>query len=590
MRTRKTKDTKKLIQAALGQIPCDLAITNVRLLNVFTGEIYPASVDVLDGFVVRVREEGVEAAVPARSTYDGQGNFLIPGFIDTHMHVESTMMIPENLSRAILPWGTTTICTDPHEIGNVMGVDGVRFMLENGKKSRLRQYVLAPSCVPAVPGLETTGAVFLAKEVGEILDMDDVVGVAEIMDYVGVIQCSDRMTSIIEEGVKRGMFLQGHAPFVTGAALAAYRIGGPVSDHESTCAAEVKERLRSGVHVDLRASSIVDNLSFLVDGCKDHPWRDFVSFCTDDVHASDLLTVGHINKVMRKAIEAGIDGREAVKLATLNAAREYGFDDLGAIAPGYIADMQLVPELNGCQPAAVFMEGQLVAENGTYVGPDAWQNDVSVPNTVNVPQLTGPEAFELRVPEGYTGTTIKVNVLTPPCEGAIVRAAVPTELPVKDGKVDISGDPTLNFVCCANRYGTGTKTIAVYRNFHLDRGALASTISHDSHNLTVIYRDEKEAWLAADTLRRCGGGVCAVLNGEEKHIALPAAGLMSLGTCREVASEIDRVQEQIDKLSGGKLTVLASAILALPVLPSVVITDLGLVDGSSQTFLPVFAL
>ncbi len=590
MRTRKTKDTKKLIQAALGQIPCDLAITNVRLLNVFTGEIYPASVDVLDGFVVRVREEGVEAAVPARSTYDGQGNFLIPGFIDTHMHVESTMMIPENLSRAILPWGTTTICTDPHEIGNVMGVDGVRFMLENGKKSRLRQYVLAPSCVPAVPGLETTGAVFLAKEVGEILDMDDVVGVAEIMDYVGVIQCSDRMTSIIEEGVKRGMFLQGHAPFVTGAALAAYRIGGPVSDHESTCAAEVKERLRSGVHVDLRASSIVDNLSFLVDGCKDHPWRDFVSFCTDDVHASDLLTVGHINKVMRKAIEAGIDGREAVKLATLNAAREYGFDDLGAIAPGYIADMQLVPELNGCQPAAVFMEGQLVAENGTYVGPDAWQNDVSVPNTVNVPQITGPEAFELRVPEGYTGTTIKVNVLTPPCEGAIVRAAVPTELPVKDGKVDISGDPTLNFVCCANRYGTGTKTIAVYRNFHLDRGALASTISHDSHNLTVIYRDEKEAWLAADTLRRCGGGVCAVLNGEEKHIALPAAGLMSLGTCREVASEIDRVQEQIDKLSGGKLTVLASAILALPVLPSVVITDLGLVDGSSQTFLPVFAL
>ena len=588
MRTRKAKDTRKLIQAALGQIPCDLTISNIRLLNVFTGEIYPASVDVLDGFVVRVREEGVEAAVPARDHYDGKGNYLIPGFIDAHMHVESTMMIPENLSRAILPWGTTTICTDPHEIGNVMGVEGVKFMLENAKKSRLRQYVLAPSSVPSVPGIETTGAVFLAKEVGEILDMDDVVGVAEIMDYVGVIQCSDRMTAIIEEGVKRGMFLQGHAPFVTGAALAAYRIGGPVSDHESTCAAEVTEKLRNGVHINLRASSIVDNLSFLVDGCKDHPWRDFVSFCTDDVHASDLLTVGHINRVVGKAIEAGIDGKEAIKLATLNAAREYGFDDLGAIAPGYIADMQLVPELNGCRPAAVFVEGELAAENGVYVGADAWKKDVTLPNTVNIPQITGPESFELRVPEGYTGSTITVNVLTPPFEGAIVRTAIPTELPVKDGKVDISADPMLDFVCCANRYGTGTKTIAVYRNFHLDKGAIASTISHDSHNLTVIYRDEREAWLAADTLRRYGGGVCAVLEGEESHIALPAAGLMSLSTCEEVAAQIDEVQEKINRLSGNRLPVLASAILALPVLPSVVITDLGLVDGSNQTFIPVF--
>ena len=402
------------------------------------------------------------------------------------------------------------------------------------------------------------------------------------------IRLADPADEVVWFHPERGMFLQGHAPFVTGAALAAYRIGGPVSDHESTCAAEVTEKLRNGVHINLRASSIVDNLSFLVDGCKDHPWRDFVSFCTDDVHASDLLTVGHINRVVGKAIEAGIDGKEAIKLATLNAAREYGFDDLGAIAPGYIADMQLVPELNGCRPAAVFVEGELAAENGVYVGADAWKKDVTLPNTVNIPQITGPESFELRVPEGYTGSTITVNVLTPPFEGAIVRTAIPTELPVKDGKVDISADPTLDFVCCANRYGTGTKTIAVYRNFHLDKGAIASTISHDSHNLTVIYRDEREAWLAADTLRRYGGGVCAVLEGEESHIALPAAGLMSLSTCEEVAAQIDEVQEKINRLSGNRLPVLASAILALPVLPSVVITDLGLVDGSNQTFIPVF--
>lgn len=184
MRTRKAKDRSRLIQAAMGQIPCDLTIGNVQFFNVITGEIYPASVDILDGFVVLVREEGQEAVLPSKSYYDGQGRYLIPGYIDTHMHIESTMMIPENLARAILPWGTTTICTDPHEIGNVMGLDGVRFMLENAKKSKLRQYVLAPSCVPSLPGMENAGAEFFAREVGELLDMDDVIGIAEIMDYV----------------------------------------------------------------------------------------------------------------------------------------------------------------------------------------------------------------------------------------------------------------------------------------------------------------------------------------------------------------------------------------------------------------------
>ena len=333
MRTRKAKDRSRLIQAAMGQIPCDLTIGNVQFFNVITGEIYPASVDILDGFVVLVREEGQEAVLPSKSYYDGHGRYLIPGYIDTHMHIESTMMIPENLARAILPWGTTTICTDPHEIGNVMGLDGVRFMLANAKKSKLRQYVLAPSCVPSLPGMENAGAEFLAKEVGELLDMDDVIGIAEIMDYVGVIQDSERMHTIIDEGLRRGMFLQGHAPYCFGRELAAYRIGGPVSDHESVNADEVRAKLRAGMHINLRASSLIDNLSFLVDGCKDQPWRDFVSVCTDDVHAKDLLTVGHINNVVRKAVASGLDGREVVKMATFNAAREYGFDD-GAVFEG----------------------------------------------------------------------------------------------------------------------------------------------------------------------------------------------------------------------------------------------------------------
>lgn len=589
MRTRKAKDRARLMQAALGQIPCDLTIGNVQFFNVITGEIYPASVDILDGFVVLVREEGQEAILQSRSYYDGQGRYLIPGYIDTHMHIESTMMIPENLARAILPWGTTTICTDPHEIGNVMGLDGVRFMLENAKKSKLRQYVLAPSCVPSLPGMENAGAEFHAREVGELLDMDDVVGIAEIMDYVGVMHDSERMHTIIDEGLRRGVFLQGHAPYCFGRELAAYRIGGPVSDHESVNAAEVRAKLRAGMHINLRASSLIDNLSFLVDGCKDQPWRDFVSVCTDDVHARDLLTVGHINNVVRKAVASGLDGREVVKMATLNAAREYGFDDLGAIAPGYIADMQLVDALDGSRPKAVFTEGVLVAEDGEYLGGDCMTGDYDLPNTVNMPQITGPESFVLRVPEGYTGDTIRVNVMVPEDGNRILRHVEPTELPVRDGAVDISGDPTLVFVCCANRYGRGGKTIAVYRDFGLGRGALASTVSHDSHNFTVSYHDPEDAFHAAEILRACGGGVCVIDGAEETHIALPAAGLMSQKPCTEVADEIAAVQSALDAISGGRITLLATAVMALPVLPSVVITDMGLVNGTNQTFVPVFA-
>ena len=259
--------------------------------------------------------------------------------------------------------------------------------------------------------MENAGAEFYAKEVGELLDMDDVVGIAEIMDYVGVMHDSERMHTIIDEGLRRGMFLQGHAPYCSGRELAAYLIGGPVSDHESVNADEVRGKLRAGMHVNLRASSLIDNLSFLVDGCKDQPWRDFVSVCTDDVHAKDLLTVGHINNVVRKAVASGLDGREVVKMATLNAAREYGFNDLGAIAPGYIADIQLVDALDGSRPKAVFTEGVLVAEDGKYLGGDCKTADYDLPNTVNMPQIAGPESFVLRVPEGYTGDTIRVNVM-----------------------------------------------------------------------------------------------------------------------------------------------------------------------------------
>ena len=480
MRKLKEKKPEPPDPCRHGKDPLRSDVKNVQYFNVFTGEIYPAEVDVLDGFVVRVRQVGEHSEMPAKSVYDGQGRYLIPGYIDTHMHVESTMMIPENLSRAILPWGTTTICTDPHEIGNVMGAEGVRFMLDNAKKSALRQYVLAPSCVPAVPKLESTGASFGAKEVGEILDMDNVVGIAEIME-----------------------------------------------------------------------------------------WKDMVSICTDDVHAKDLLTVGHINKVVRKAVQAGISGCEAIKLATFNAAREYGFDDLGAVAPGYIADMQIVDTLDGCQPAAVFVEGQLVAENGAYTGLDHKEGDYDFPNTVNIPQIYSADDFRLKAPT--SGDTVKIQVIVPRDGNRVLRDTQVTELPVKDGYVDISGHPDLVYVTVVNRYGTGTQTTAIYKDFGLARGALASTISHDSHNLTVAYRSPEDAYLAAGTLRECAGGVCIADSGEATTLPLPVAGLMSQMVGADVAAQIEAVQKKLDSMTDGTVTLLATAIMALPVQPCAIV-------------------
>ncbi len=312
-----SKDRSRLIAAAMQKIPCDLTVKNIRLVNVLTGEIYPAEVDVLDGMIVRVRTDGEETSIESLEVYDGKGKFLIPGYIDTHIHIESSMMIPENFGRAVVTWGTTTICTDPHEIANVMGIEGIKFMLENAEKTSVRHYVLAPSCVPAVPGLESCGAEFTSEKIREILDMDNVIGIAEIMDFVGVYNDNDRMHKIVDEGLKKDVFLQGHAPHVRGKELAAYIIGGPKSDHESTDANEIREKLRNGMHVNLRSSSIVDALQGQVDGISGQLWHDNVSICSDDIHAKDLLTSGNINSVIRKLVKKGINPIEAIKMGTI---------------------------------------------------------------------------------------------------------------------------------------------------------------------------------------------------------------------------------------------------------------------------------
>ncbi|MBP3371896.1 MAG: adenine deaminase, partial [Clostridia bacterium] len=465
----------------------------------------------------------------------------------------------------------------------------VKFMLESGKKSPMRVYALVPSCIPSVEGAEGSGAKFTVKEVEELLGEDGILGIAEVMDFVGVINDVPRMPDIVQAGIDRGMFIQGHAPGIYNKELSAYFLAGPTSCHESRGAADVRQKLREGVHVNLQSSSLsIGMLPGLLDGTKGMKYTDNVSICTDDIHAGDILTTGHINRVIKHALGLGVDPVEALRWATYNPAREYGITDLGAIAPGFVADMQLLDEIDGRNPSAVFVGGKLIVEDSKLVEAEAPVCNYEFPNTVNMPQITGPENFMMKAPEGC-GDTVKTLVIVP--NAGILYKAEYEELPVKDGYIDISGDENLTFVALCNRHGSGDMTLAVYRDFGLEKGALASTISHDCHNFTVAFKKAEDAYAAAVELARVGGGITAIENGAPiSTLALPVAGLMSTMPCEAVAENVEKTQAAVATLCYGKDGMLMkTAVMALACLPCVMITDKGVYDGLNSKFVPVFA-
>lgn len=575
----KNKNRTTLTQAALGKIQCDLALENVKLVNVITGEIYPAGVDIINGVIARIR---MHSELPnAKRVVDCHQHYLCPAFIDTHMHVESTMMTPENFGKAAVQWGTGIAVTDPHEIANVMGVNGVKFMLESAKNSPLRILTLVPSCVPAVPSVESAGASFTDFEVYELLQEEDVIGIAEVMDYLGVINDDKRMHDIIHVGKSVDGFIQGHAPYVTGDDLCAYLCGGPVSDHEVRVATELQEKLRMGMHVNIKSSSLSDTVQEFINGIKDIPIHDFVSLCTDDVHAADLLTTGHINHIVNECIKGGIDPIDAIRFGTINAARELKLEDCGAIAPSYIANLQLVDNLQfDKKPSMVIIEGKII----NNIEEDYKTEHFSI-NTVHIPQIKSPKDFYIKATgneDGFLVFNASRTAMTPNQE------LVYKKFPIIDGHVVIENTNENQFVSIINRYGSGDITTVVCSDFHLMRGCIASTISHDSHNMTIVFKDVNDAFIAAKYLEKVGGGMCFVENGEVKYsLPLPVAGLMSELPAEELSFKIRAMDKWVNYASDGKSPMLlAIAILALPVRPGIIITDRGIVRGETLQFIP----
>lgn len=587
---RVKNNRKELIKAALGLVECDLAIKNAQLLNVFTGEIYPATVFVYDGAIAHVEYRNLEEGLDkVKNVVDAEGKYLIPGLIDAHMHVESSMLTPRNFAKVSIPSGTTTIVMDPHEIGNVYGVEGVRYMHDSGEGLPQRQFVDIPSCVPAVPECENAGAEFFAKEIEELAELKRVIGLAEVMDYIGVINQEDRMADIIHAAERKGLYLQGHAPFVSGRNLSAYLIGGPVTDHESRTGEEAIEKLRSGMYIDSRESSITHNVKDIWEGVKHCKFFDHYCLCTDDREADDLLHEGHINYVVNAAIKYGMDPVTAIKSATLNTAREINVTDLGAIAPGYVADMLLVEDLSNIHPTHVFFEGKLVAQDGKLLQPiEDKEYEIETRNSVQLKELSLDD-FHVDTP--VENGKVNVNVMVYPNLELSSTYVEKTEFEVKDGSI-VLPDDDYKFVIVLNRYGKGTIGKGIVKGFGTKKGALASTVSHDSHNLTVVYDNEVDALLVANTLKECGGGMCAAYNGTVlSTLPLPLAGLMSLKSAEELSVVSQKMKQAIVELGLTDMEnpLLRIVTLALPVIPEVKMSDLGLVDVLTKKIVPFYA-
>ena len=460
-------------------------------------------------------------------------------------------------------------------------------MHDAGSDLPMRQLVDIPSCVPAVPGCENAGAEFFAEDIDALAGLERAVGLAEVMDFYGVMYGDDRMMDIIEAAEKNGLYLQGHAPSVTGRQLSAYLIGGPWTCHETTTGPEARKKLRNGMYVDARESSITRNVEAIWDGIKDQRFFDTLTLCSDDRESDDLLHVGHMNAVVRKAISCGMDPVLAIKSATINTARETGIRHLGAVAPGFTADMVLLDDLEGMWAKAVFFGGKLVAEDGRLIAPVEEKSfEIEKQNSMKAGEVDLDD-FCLKCP--CENGKILVSVMEYAGKTLSITRCVQEEHEVKDGMVVLGENEA--FVAVINRHGKGTRAVGVVRNFGLREGAVASTVSHDSHNLTIVYFRPEDALAAARELIACGGGMTAVKDGKVLHtLRLEVAGLMTRLEAQELSREAAAMKE-VERslgLTDMENPLLRIVTLALPVIPDVKMSDLGLVSVAEQKLIPIF--
>ncbi|MFC1895889.1 adenine deaminase [Thermodesulfobacteriota bacterium] len=568
-------DMTKRIQAARGDIPADLCIVNGRLLNVLTGEILEQAVSIADGVVVGFGER------EARRRLDARGCYLVPGLVDPHVHIESSMVCVSEFAKAVLPHGTTTVVADPHEIANVLGTGGIRYMLDSARGQPMGVFFTLPSCVPATE-METSGARLRARDLEPFLDEEMIVGLAEVMNFPGVIHGDLDVLEKIDRARRRAKRVDGHAPGVLGANLDAYITAGVASDHECTGVEEAMEKARKGMHVMIRQGTGAKNLHDLLPAVTEDNHRCFM-WCTDDRHPHDILDTGHVDSIVREAIGLGLDPVTAVRLGTINAAEYFGLHDRGAIAPGRRADVLLVPDLAEFRPVQVVSGGMLVARNGRLLPGTSWPQTVSGASSMNV--ATGGPDFAVPA----DGKRIRVMELVP---GQIVTRQVVEDARVENGRAVPDPERDILKLAVVERHSaTGNVGKGFVRGFGIKAGALASSVAHDSHNIIVVGASDDDMRAACEAVVAMEGGLAAVLNGARlAGLALPVGGLMSEMTMVAVRERLDALLEASWSLGCiAEDPFMALSFLALPVIPELKLTDKGLVHVPSFSVVPLFA-
>lgn len=566
-----------IINVARGLEKADLVIKNANIVNVLSEEIHKGDIAICDGVIAGIGEN-----YSGEKEIDINGAYVTPSFIDGHVHLESTMMLPKEFAKTVLPAGTTTVIIDPHEISNVLGLHGISFMHEAVKDLPMNVYTMLPSCVPATP-FETSGFDLNSYDLSLLIDKPWVLGIAEMMNFPGVLNHDKNVMAKLELAKLRGKRIDGHAPYLSGKDLCGYIASGVKSDHECTTPEEAIEKLRLGVYVMIREGTAAKDLDALIPVLKTSNTRKCI-FVTDDRHPADLKE--HINGMVRRVVEAGVDPIKAVQVASLNTAEYFGLKDLGAIAPGYKADLLVLPDLKTFKPDIVLKDGQVVAQDGKLAVEIPENDAIATRNSVNVRWIT---MDDFKIPtEGEGLKQVRALEVIP---HQLITKSVMSDVKVVDGNAVSNVETDTLKICVIERHrATGNIGKGFVKGFNLKCGAIASTVAHDSHNMIVIGTNDFDMYTAAVALIKCQGGKVVVKDGKIiSQLPLPIAGLMS-------DKEFDFVVEKCDELNkaahsiGCKLEdpFMTMGFLSLPVIPELKITDKGVFDTNKFDFVDIF--
>lgn len=574
----------QLVAVAAGRAAADLVIQNGQWVNVHTREVLPNhDIAIANGRIAFVGADASHCIGEGTEIIDARGRFMIPGLCDGHMHVESGMLTPAEFARAVIPHGTTSMFTDPHEIANVLGLEGVRMMHDEAQMQPINMFTQMPSCAPSAPGLETTGFEISPEDVAEAMNWPGIIGLGEMMNFPGVINADPKMLAEIAATQNAGKTVGGHyASPDLGPAFHAYVAGGPADDHEGTCEADAVARVRQGMRSMMRLGSawydVESQITAITEKGLDP--RNFI-LCTDDCHSGTLVNDGHMNRVVRHAIDCGCDPLIALQMATINTASHFGLErELGSITPGRRADVILTSDLRTLPIEHVIARGQTIAKDGEclvdcphYDWPDHARQTVHIG-----PERTADD-FIVAAPSGANRVTANVIGVV---ENQAPTKALTAELSVKDGRVQMDAQNDVCQIALVERHrALGTTTNGFVSGFgYAGKMAMASTVAHDSHHMIVVGTDRENMALAANRLGEVGGGVTVFQDGKELALVeLPIAGLMSDQPATKVAAKAQKMVEAMEAC-GCTLNnaYMQHSLLALVVIPELRISDLGLVD------------